>query len=41
MMQETAVPALEQAAEDRSMRFVEYAMAIVAAAVAGVLAFIR
>ena len=41
MMRETAVPVMEQTAEDRSMRVVEYAMAIVAAVVAGVLAFIR
>src|SRR3954449_8454171 len=41
MVRPSAVPTTRPDAEDRSMRVIEYALAFVAAAVAGVLAFLR
>jgi hypothetical protein len=41
MIRPTAVPTTESDVEDRSMRVVEYALAFVAAVVAGILAFVR
>jgi hypothetical protein len=41
MFRDTTSPASESEIEDRSMRIVEYAMAIVAAVAAGILAFLR
>lgn len=41
MLREPTIPAPETSLEDRSMRMIEYAMALVAALVAGILAFVR
>jgi hypothetical protein len=41
MIRQTGLPATEADAEDRSMRVVEYALALVAVIAAGILAFIR
>ena len=41
MIRQTGLQMTETKAEDRSMRFVEYAMAFIAVLAAGVLAFIR
>ena len=41
MIRQSALPTTESDVEDRSMRVVEYALAFVAALVAGVLAFVR
>jgi hypothetical protein len=41
MIRQTALPTTESDVEDRSMRLVEYVMAIVAVLAAGILAFIR
>jgi hypothetical protein len=41
MIRQTGLQATETDVEDRSMRVVEYAMAVVALLAAGVLAFIR
>jgi hypothetical protein len=41
MIRQTALPTTESDVEDRSMRVVEYAMALVAVAVAGILAVLR
>ena len=41
MIRQTGLPIPETDVEDRSMRFIEYAMAIIAVLAAGVLAFIR
>ena len=41
MIRRATLPTTESDVEDRSMRLAEYAMAIVAVLVAGILAFIR
>jgi hypothetical protein len=41
MIRPTAIPATESDVDDRSMRFVEYAMAIVAVLAAGILTLLR
>ncbi|HYX11878.1 MAG TPA: hypothetical protein VE817_07855 [Candidatus Acidoferrum sp.] len=41
MIRQTELPATEDDVEERSMRFVEYAVAFVAVLAAGILAFIR
>lgn len=41
MIRQPALPTLESEADDHSMRFVEYAMAVIAVVAAGVLAFLR
>ena len=41
MLRQTALPTTESNGEDRSMRVVEYAMAIVAVLTAGILALLR
>jgi hypothetical protein len=41
MIRQTGLPATEGDVEERSMRFVEYAVAFVAVLAAGILAFIR
>lgn len=41
MIGQTELPDTESGVEERSMRFVEYAVAIVAVLAAGILAFIR
>ena len=41
MIRQTGLQSTETDVEDRSMRLVEYVMAIVAVVVAGVLAFLR
>jgi hypothetical protein len=41
MMRQTALPIVESDVEDRSMRVVEYAMAVVAVVAAGILAILR
>ena len=41
MIGQTELPASESGVEERSMRFVEYALAFVAVLAAGILAFIR
>ena len=41
MIRPTALPTTESDVEDRSMRVVEYAMALVAALTAGILAFLH
>jgi len=41
MMRQTALQTVETDVEDRSMRVVEYAMAVVAVVVAGILAILR
>jgi hypothetical protein len=41
MIRQTGLPKPESEVEDRSMRFIEYVMAIIAVLAAGVLAFIR
>ncbi len=41
MIRQTGLPMPETEAQDRSMRFVEYVMAFIALAAAGILAFIR
>lgn len=41
MIGRSELPATESEVEERSMRFVEYAVAIVAVLAAGILAFIR
>ena len=41
MIQQSALAPTESDAEDRSMRVVEYAMALVAVVTAGILALIR
>jgi hypothetical protein len=41
MIRQTGVSSPESDAEDRSMRFVEYPLALVAVLAAGILAFIR
>jgi hypothetical protein len=41
MIRQTALPAADSDVEDRSMRVVEYAMALVAVVVAGILAILR
>ena len=41
MIRPTALPTTESDIDDRSMRVVEYAMALVAALTAGILAFLR
>lgn len=41
MMRQSALPATEVDRDDRSMRVVEWVMALVAAVAAGVLAFIH
>lgn len=41
MIRHTTITATEADAEDRSMRVVEYALAFVAAAIAGILAFVH
>ncbi len=41
MIRQTALPTTESDVEDRSMRVMEYAMALIAALTAGILAFLR
>jgi hypothetical protein len=41
MIRQAALPTTESDVEDRSMRVVEYAMALVAVVVAGILAILR
>jgi hypothetical protein len=41
MIRQTMVAATDTEVEDRSMRLVEWAMALIAAIAAGILAFIR
>jgi hypothetical protein len=41
MIRQTELPTTEGEVEERSMRFVEYAVAFVAVVAAGILAFIR
>jgi len=41
MIRQTTLPTTESDVEDRSMRFVEWGMALIAVLAAGVLAFIR
>jgi hypothetical protein len=41
MIRQTTVAATDTEVEDRSMRLVEWAMALIAAIAAGILAFIR
>jgi hypothetical protein len=41
MFRQTALPSTESDVKDRSMRVVEYALAVVAALVAGILALVR
>jgi hypothetical protein len=41
MIRQTTLPTTDTDVEDRSMRLIEYAMAIVAVLAAGILAFIR
>ena len=41
MIRQTTLPATESDVEDRSMRLVEWAMALTAVLAAGILAFLR
>jgi hypothetical protein len=41
MIRQTGLPIPETEAEDRSMRLIEYALAVIAVLAAGILAFIR
>jgi hypothetical protein len=41
MIRQTALPTTESDIDDRSMRLVEYAMAIIAVVTAGILALLR
>lgn len=41
MIRQTTLPTTESDVDDRSMRFVEYGMALIAVLAAGVLALIR
>ena len=41
MIRQTTLPATETEVDDRSMRFIEYGIALIAVLAAGVLAFIR
>jgi hypothetical protein len=41
MIRQTTLPTAESDVDDRSMRFIEYGLALIAVIAAGVLAFIR
>jgi hypothetical protein len=41
MIRQTTLPAAESDVDDRSMRLIEYGLALIAVIAAGVLAFIR
>ena len=41
MLRDTTITTTESDVEDRSMRVVEYVMALIAAVAAGILAFVR